>query len=252
MLRRVFKLLPVALMIGIWFLLSKSGLVPSLYLPSPGKVLIALRDTKETITGHTWATLVRTISGFLLGVVLGILAGVAMSWNRLLFSVLDTIIESVRPVPPIAALPFFILWFGIGNFGQVLLITLACGVIIAVDTFVAIRNVAPIHIRAAASLGASKRKLYQTVILPAILPHLTSGLRIAAPLAFTIAIAAEFMGAQQGLGFMIMRARRTLETQTIFLAVLIIGAMAIILDRVIRVLMDRLTRWSEKSTEAIG
>lgn len=250
--RRFTAVLPIILIATLWLLLSASGLVPPLYLPSPGQVLQALLDTRETVAGHAWATLMRTLSGFSLGVALGILAGIAMSWSRLLFSVLDTVIESLRPVPPIAALPFFILWFGIGNFGQVLLITIACAVIIAVDTFVAVRNVAPIHIRAAASLGATKSKIYRTIIFPAILPHLTSGLRIAAPLAFTIAIAAEFMGAQQGLGFMIMRARRTLETQTIFMAVLIIGAMSVILDRLIRVLMERLTRWSEKSTEAIG
>lgn len=237
--------------LGIWEGAILLHLFPALLLPSPAQVLEAFRETCPNILLHAAATLARALSGFLIGSVLGIVLGLAMSWDVRLFAILDPLVESLRPVPAIAAIPFFILWFGTGNSGQLLLTTLSCAVVLAVEVFHAARSVSPVIVRAAQSLGAGKWTLYRSVILPAILPSITPGLRIVGALSFSIAVASEFIGAQWGLGFVIMRARRTLETQTILLGMLMIGMLARSMDLTIRGVMARLTRWAESSSEML-
>ena len=177
---------------------------------------------------------------------IGILIGLLMSRSRIVYAILDTVIEALRPVPPIALIPFFILWFGIGNFGKVLLSGLGCLMVLVVNTAVAVRNVPPIYVRAAASLGADSRTIYRTVVVPAIVPSLVSGWRVAAALAFALTVAAELMGAQSGLGFLVMVARRSLQTDVILLSVIILSIEAWFVDRAIRVLSNRVTPWMER------
>jgi ABC-type nitrate/sulfonate/bicarbonate transport system permease component len=236
---------PIAI-VSIWHIVSKA-LSSQLLFPGPLEVLAAFRATYPEILLHALATLARALSGFVIGSILGLLAGVCMSWGRLFYAWINPVVESLRPVPAIAAIPFFILWFGPGDGGQVLLISLSCATVFAVDVFHAIRSVAPLLLRAAQSLGASRFIIYRTIILPAILPSLSGGIRVVSALAFTIAVASEFMGAQWGLGFLMMRARRSLETQTILLGMLLVGLLARSIDLVIQKLVDRRIRWSESS-----
>ena len=108
------------------------------------------------------------------------------------------------------------------------------------------RNVPPIYVRAASSLGADPRTIYRTVVVPAIIPSLVSGWRVAAALAFALTVAAELMGAQSGLGFLVMVARRSLQTDVILLSVIILSIEAWFVDRAIRVLSNRVTPWMER------
>lgn len=246
---QIISLITVALLLLAWYLVTNNAMISPLLLPSPQRVGEALYALHSTILAHTLATMSRVLAGFFIGIVVGILVGSAMNWNPVIFAVLDPIVESLRPVPPIAILPFFILWFGLGPLGQILLITISCAVVLAVNTFVALQNIPPVYLKAARSLGAKNHNIYLNIALPAILPYLVAGFRISAALAFTVTIAAEFMGAQQGLGFVIMRARRTLETQTIFLAVLAIGIMSFAMDKMIRKISRYLTRWTTTDSE---
>lgn len=237
--------------LGTWWAIAALHVIPELFLPGPLQVVDAFRDTFPTILIHTAATLSRAWAGLILGSCLGLFVGLAMCWNEAVFSLLDPLVESVRPVPAIAAIPFFILWFGTGSAGQVFLISLSCAAVLAVDVFHAVGNVSPLIIRAAQSLGATRWTVYRSIILPAIIPALAPGLRIVAALSFSIAVASEFIGAQWGLGFIIMRARRTLETQTILLGMLLIGVLARSTDLALRSALNHITGWSESSTELL-
>ena len=233
-----------------WYLLTDDGfaVIRPLMFPSPSMVVDALLTlSPETVFKHIYMTTYRMIVGWSLGVVLGIGVGLVMSYSRVVRHVLDPLIESFRPVPVIALLPFFFLWFGIGEGGKIVMILLGTFMIMVVNTFEAVVNVNPIYLRAAESLGATKFAIYRTVIFPAILPSLTAGLRISSALSFTLVVASEFMGAQSGLGYMIMSARRTLSTETIFLGCLIFGLVSTAIDFVIRKAVNYLTRWSERS-----
>lgn len=219
--------------------------------PSPAWVQEAIDSLGVNLLYHSWNTLWRVVLGWGIGIVSGIWMGLRMTRSETVYAIANPIIEAIRPIPPIALIPFFIIWFGIGWSGQVILIALGCFMVMTVNTFVAVNNVPPIYIRAASALGASKAKIYRTIIRPAILPDLISGFRIAAALAFGVGIAAEFMGAQSGLGFMIMVARRTLNTNTILLGIIIIGIESFLFDQAIKSISHYLIRWNESSQDSI-
>ncbi|MCY3720470.1 MAG: ABC transporter permease [Anaerolineaceae bacterium] len=247
---RAVSLVSILLLLVTWYLVTTEWeLVSSLKLPSPDRVLDTLVQVRATILRQALVTFYRVGISFLAGSALGVLVGLVMSRFRIVFALLEPVIEALRPIPPIALIPFFILWFGIGMFGQVLLAGLGCFMVMVVSTIEAVRNVPRIYIQAARSLGAGQDHIYRTVILPAIVPELIAGWRVALALAFGLMIAAELMGAQEGIGFMIMVARRSLNTQTILLGIIIIGMEAALADRLLYLFTRRLTRWTERDAE---
>lgn len=237
-------------LISLWILLTPR-VIPELVFPSPRSVWGALASLRFALLEHASVTFVRVLGGWIIGTAAGVGFGLLMTWNRNVAAAASPIIEVVRPLPPVALIPFFILWFGIGPTGQITLIALGCFMVMVVNTVVAVYNLAPQYFRAASSLGASKLDVYRSVVIPGIMPSLVSGFRIAAALAFGVGVAAEFMGAQSGIGFMIMVARRTLNTNTILIGTLVIGLESYLVDRLIRARARRICRWADTPIEAL-
>jgi ABC-type nitrate/sulfonate/bicarbonate transport system permease component len=157
----------------------------------------------------------------------------------------------LRPLPPVALIPFFILWFGIGSGSQVGLVALGAFMVLTVSTLAAVAGIPPPYIRAAGLLGAARVRLYRTVIVPAITPALLAACRVAAALAFGTALAAEFIGAQSGIGFMMMVARRTLNTDTIAVGIIVIALESYGFDWLLRTTFEYLTRWSDRPLDVL-
>jgi len=248
---KFLSLLGPLLFVVFWFAITNSGLVKPLFLPSPYAVLQAFIDIKDSLISHVGATLLRVIIGYSLGVFAGLGLGLLMCYNNYVYALCNTIIESWRPVPPVALVPFFILWFGFSDFGKIVLVVVGVALIITVHTIEAVRNVNPIYIRAASSLGATKQKIFSRVVVPAIIPDLRSGLRIALALSISLVIVSEFLGAQKGIGYLISVAKVTFSTHTIVLSIIILGLMSWILDFFLRKILDQMTLWKEKSSEAL-
>lgn len=246
---RFLGLVSVALYLLIWFAITREGfnLVEPIKFPSPLMVVDAAIRTRDLIIPDVLATLARVVTGFTTGAVLGVTLGLLMSYSKKALYFFDPLIESMRPVPVIAMIPFFLMWFGIGETGKFLLIVLGVFAIMVVATVEAVRNVPSIYVRASQSLGAGRAQIFRTIVIPAILPELIGTLRVAAALSFTLVVAAEFMGAQQGLGYRILEARRLFNTDVILLGVTIIGVLSAITDGAIRRIMAHLTRWSGRT-----
>jgi ABC-type nitrate/sulfonate/bicarbonate transport system permease component len=221
----------------------------ALMFPRPGLLHDTIAAQWREILIYSLTTWYRVVVGLSLGAALGVLAGLAMTYNRLLYFLIDPIVELIRPINPVALTPFFILWLGLGNASQLLLIALGCFMVMAVSTYVSISNISPIYTRAAQSLGASKPHIYRSVIIPAMMPALLGGTRVALASAFTLTVAAEYLGAQGGLGFLIRNARTILHTETIMLGAMILGLESLITDQAVRLLFSRLTRWTQKPIE---
>jgi ABC-type nitrate/sulfonate/bicarbonate transport system permease component len=236
----------VVVVIAIWYILTAT-VVDKLYFPSPADTISVVGRMGHRLVDYFYATLYRVIGGMLVGTTLGIVCGLAMSWNRWISSVLDPLIEALRPIPAIALIPFFILWFGIGDEGKLILTSIGGFTVMVVTTVEAVKHVSPIHIMAARTLGANQWAIYRTVIVPAIIPTLIGGVRVTVALSFALVIAAEFMGAQSGLGYMIMLARRTLQTDAILVGIIVIGVSSWVADRIVRTIGNFLTRWEPKS-----
>jgi len=232
-------------LIALWILSSQLGWHDKLKFPYFLEVFNAFKELGINLLYHTALTTSRVFGGLIIGSLGGFIVGLLMTWNKYIDAALDLLIEVLRPIPPIALIPFFILWFGISQMGKFLLISWGVFMIIVVNTIEAVKNVSPIYRRAASSLGASKFAIYRTVVIPAIIPSLIGTVRVATAFAFGVTVAAEFMGASWGLGYMIITARRTLNTETVLLGVLMIGFISWAIDCVIRSISNYLTRWSE-------
>lgn len=235
----------IVLVLALWWSVTTGlGLVRELFFPSPESLFAALSVLNLRLLEDAVATLTRVLFSWIGGSALGVFVGLLMARSRFLMFALNPLIEAVRPIPPVALIPFVILWFGIGDSGKLFLGALGCFMVMVVNTTVAVTNVPPVVIQAAKSLGAKDSVIYRKVVLPSILPEILSGFRIGSALAFAVVVAAEFLGADAGIGRLIMAASRTLNTPVVLLGTIVIALMAVLLDQLILRVSAHLTRWA--------
>ncbi len=212
--------------------------------PDPGDTLAAFFELVESqrLWGDVAASLFRVTWGFLLAASVGIPLGLVVGWSAFTFRALNPIIQGLRPISPIAWIPISILWFGIGDGSGVFLIFLSSFFPITVGTMAAVRNISQVHRRSALNFGLSGLDLFRRVVLPAALPQIITSLRIALGVAWLVIVAAEMVGMETGLGFLINDARNAGSRYDLVAATMIlIGAIGIVLDFLIR----RLERFDE-------
>ena len=214
-------------------------------LPAPDEVLrtgITMAVSGE-LTRHILASLSRVLWGFGIAAALGIVTGTALGRSRLLEHLVEPMLEMLRPIPPLAFLPMMVLWFGIGEASKVAFIAYAAFFPIFTTTIEGIKYVDPVLIRAAASLGASERQIFWHVVLPAATPNIITGMRLAFGLSFFVIVAAEFIAADSGLGFLINDARTFFLVSNMLLGAAVIGIIGVLANVLLRKLEGRLLRW---------
>ncbi|CAH2602283.1 Taurine transport system permease protein TauC [Rhodovastum atsumiense] len=214
-------------------------------LPSPLEVIQAGIDEIQSgaLQRNILASLARVLQGFALAGVLGVAVGVAVGSWRPLERLVEPLIELLRPIPPLAFLPMMVLWFGIGEISKIAFIAYAAFFPIFTTTLEGIRYVDPVLVRAAASLGATRGEMFRYVILPAATPSIITGLRLGFGLSFFVIVAAEFIAADSGLGYMINDARTFFMVSHMFLGALVIGIIGFVVNIGLRQVERRLLRW---------
>lgn len=236
-------------LIALWFLVTESGWVKPLFLPSPlavwDKFVLALTEgvSNSTLVQHTLASLARVFGAFALAMALAIPIGILMGVNRFVRGLFDPIIEFYRPLPPLAYLPLVIIWLGIGEFPKVFLIFLAIFAPMAIAARAGVRSVSTEQIHAAYAMGATRGQVISQVIMKAALPEIFTGMRIGIGVGWTTLVAAEMVAANRGLGFMVLNAAENLESDTVIMGILIIGIFAFAFDLLIRYLEKVLIPW---------
>lgn len=244
---RWLSALTMALIIGVWLVISQMKVVNPLFLPGPEHIWQAFLNLLPNLPSDVFDSLFRRIiPGFLLGAALGTLLGVVMAISRVGQAIINPIVEILRPLPPLALIPLLILWMGIGYMTQVLLIAFGAFIIMVVASYEAVRNVPPIYVHAATTLGANRRQIFWRVIIPAIIPDIFSGVRVAAAASFGYAVAAELMGAMSGVGYRLVLARRYLLTQNIIIILIVIALLSFGIDFLFRKGNDRVTAWKSR------
>ncbi|WP_168184044.1 ABC transporter permease [Pseudoruegeria sp. SK021] len=191
------------------------------------------------------ASLFRVIMGFLIGTSAAVLIGCLIGWYKVAEYLFDPLIEAVRPIPPLAYIPIIIIWFGIGEFSRILIITIACFMVCVVNVIAGMKNVPQVYVDAASTMGATRLQVFRTVAVPAATPFIITGYRIALGAAWTTLVASELIAAQNGLGFLLQEGRRYFLTDQVMMIIVIIGACAFLMDRAFRVIQARLMVWSE-------
>lgn len=235
----------LVLLVVWWVLTSGTGVVRALWFPTPESVVNTVVRMGSNLFFHAGATVLRVVVSWLIGSILGVLTGLLIYKSELLRSILNPIIEGLRPIPPVALIPLVLVWFGIGDSGKIFIAALACFMIMVVNTFVACGNVPIVYMQAAQTMGVPQNLIYTRVFLPAIIPEIVSGARIAIASAFGVVVAVEYMGAKYGVGYLIMQASRTLNTAVVILGTIIIGLEAFLLEKILHYVSKYITRWKE-------
>lgn len=235
--------------VSVWamaaWLTQLSRLFNPVFLPAPWTVLHYLVDATLTrqLETHIITTVHRIAVGFSIAAVVAISLGMLAGQVRCIRNMLEPIVEALRPVPPLALLPLFIVWVGIGETSKVAFITYATFFPMFITTLHAVMHVEPVLLRAAASLGASQRQLFLRVILPAALPDIFTGLRLGVALSFFVIVISEFIGAEHGLGYLINDGRNFFLVPQMLGAAVVLGCLGYSSNEVIRLLERRLLRW---------
>ena len=199
---------------------------------------------------HSSDTLVRLVAGLLAGWIVGLALGLAISWSRWTRRLVDLPVQFLRTLPLLAMVPLFQLWFGTEFLGKVLFIAYGIGVIVFAGTVNAVRNVPPIYIDNARALGASRLTLYRTVILPAILPEMRSTVLLSLGTGWGAVLGAEYLGAQSGLGYVIVYAQQFAYLDRMFLIALLFIAYTSISYWAVSRLTARLLEWAPAGQRA--
>jgi ABC-type nitrate/sulfonate/bicarbonate transport system permease component len=214
-------------------------------LPGPGAVVVTGIDLVRSgeLQRDVAASLYRVVVGFAIASVIGVATGLAVGTWRTLEDLLDPMIELLRPIPPLAFLPMMVLWFGIGEGSKIAFIAYAAFFPVFTTTLEGIKFVDPVLLRAAASLGATQREMFRYVVLPAALPSIVTGLRLAFGLSFFVIVAAEFIAADSGLGYLINDARTFFLVSQMLLGAAVIGIIGFAFNTGLRRLETWLLRW---------
>jgi NitT/TauT family transport system permease protein len=219
----------------LWHLASLY-LVSSVLFPPPAVVFrkgVALVGN-GVLFEHLWASTQRILAGFFAGSLLGIPIGLAMGSFRPVRKVLEPYTEFLRFIPSVAMITVAVIWFGIGEASKIFLIIYTTIFIVIINTAAGVSAIAPNKIRAAEALGATRAQIFLHVALPATVPFILTGMRLAMANSFTTIVAAELIAANDGLGKMLWDGRLFMLVDEIFVSLVTLGLLGFMVDRLFR------------------
>ena len=242
---------PSTVGIALWSLIVSGELLGPFWL-LPAKIRAgdwagALKVFEE---GHLWVSLFRIFAGFILGGVPGIILGVIMGMNRTLRVALDPVISAVYVLPKIAILPLVMLVFGIGEISKIVIVGVASFFLVLINTTAGVRDIEPIFFEAGHNYGANRWQMFYHVIIPAAMPIIFAGLRLSLGTALIVIIAAEFVAAKYGLGYLIWFSWQTLLTENMFAGLVIIMILGAVFTSGLQAIEKWLMPWQRDERPA--
>lgn len=226
--------------------------VNPLFLASPSAIVLAFVDLLRS--GELMNALVSSLIGFVMGIalaiVVGIAVGVAMGRVRMIEYILEPYVNALYSTPSIALIPLFILWFGIGLLSKVLIIFALSVFIVIINTFTGVRNLSQSVLDVGSAFGATERQAFWWIVLPAALPFIMTGLRLAVGRGILAMIVAEFFTAISGLGGMIVKYGNFFQTAKMFVPIIIVSLLGVGAVEIVKRIEVRLARWKETERAA--
>lgn len=235
-------ILPICIII-FWYLITEGfGIVNPYILPGPIEVCKSAWEliVSGKLLSNTLDTLYKVFGGLILAAVVAIPLGILMGWYKTLEDIATLVISVLRPIPPVAWIPFSILWFGIGMFPAIFIIFMGCVFPILVYTMDGVKRTDTVLIESAQTLGANDWNVLKRVILPSAVPYIVSGLKVGVGIALMCTISAEMVGSSSGLGYMILTATSLFDPGTTVVGMLDIGVIGIILDYIFTKAQERI------------
>jgi ABC-type nitrate/sulfonate/bicarbonate transport system permease component len=240
-----FVLISPTIIIFLWEIAVRLGYVESLFFPPPSLVAATLIELLKTgkLQPHLFISLKRIFFGFFLGSVPGLILGLIMGWSRKIRMLLDPLVSATYPIPKIALLPLIMLIFGIGEISKIVLIAIGCFFLVLINSMAGVMNIDKIYFEVAKNYGASKYNIFTKVVLKGSLPMIFTGLRLALGLSLILAVAAEMVSANQGLGAMIWLAWETLRTENLYAGIVTIAFLGLSFTSILKQAEKKLIPW---------
>lgn len=240
----LLPLATLALLVLAWHVATRIFDWPRWLVPSPVDVWNALREEREILPGHFGRTLYETLAGFGLAILGGIPLAVAIAYSRFLERTIYPVLLALNAVPKIAIAPILILWMGFGVGPKVVVTLLLCIFPIVISTATGLKSTPPELVELVRSLDASPLQSFVKLRFPASLPHVFVGLKVAISLAVIGAVIGEFVGAEKGLGYVIIASGGNVNTSLAFAAMVLLALMSIVLFYALVALERLLVPWA--------
>ncbi|WP_026366240.1 ABC transporter permease [Salinicoccus albus] len=249
----------VMVIVAIWEVISKLGffpvfMFPPLFIPSEGGGVTVMSTLisgilSGEILSATGVTLVRLLIGFSIAIVLGLTFGFLIARYKIVDDTLGFFVTALQSIPSIVWFPLAIVWFGLGNAAILFIVAIGATWTMTVNSSAGFKNVPSIYIDAAKTLGSSGTHLLRTIILPASVPHIISGLRVAWAFAWRAIMAGELLGSAGGLGYLLDLGRSTQAMDLVLSIMILIGVIGTIIDNQVFLRMEKTVarKWGLKA-----
>ena len=237
---------PVLVLVAIfvaWWFVAWRELAPAYLVPSPGAVAQTMVADWEMLLEHTWVTTLETIVGFVLAAVIGVATAVLLVYSRTAEKSLYPLILFAQVIPKIAIAPILVVWFGFGMTPKIVLAVLIAFFPVVVSAVAGLRSVDPELLEMSATMGASRWKTFLKIRFPGALPQLMSGLKVAVTLAVVGAVVGEFVGADRGLGYVLLLASGNLDAPLLFADLILMSLIGVVLFVLVELLERILIPW---------
>lgn len=243
--RRLLGVVSVVVLLGGWELVAALRIKPKILLPGPLDVAQAFQHifSSSTIWDDLRVSGEELLYGYLLAVLVGVTLGIAFGWYRRLGYLFDPIVNFMYAVPRVALTPLLIIWLGIGLTSKVALVFLIAVFPVLINTSSGVRSLEPQLLRAARCFGASDLQMFRTVALPASVPFILSGLRLAIGQALIGVFVAELVGSQYGIGQLMNNAGDQFQTDVVFAGLLIFAISGVVLTSLLRRVEQHFAAW---------
>src|SRR5215471_8788262 len=245
----VYSVGAIALLLVVWYLASRSSLIKPGYLPTPEELGTTFVDLVKNgyqgrpLLEHIGISLLRSLTGFILGVLVGVPLGLFTGYSRRAGAMISPIMAFIRPIPPIAFIPMAVLYFGLGEVGKIVLIIFVSFNYVQANAQAGAASFPIAYRRAAQSIGLTEWQTFVRAVLPAALPQIFTGLKVALALSWAVVVAAELVGAQTGLGFMISDAALLFRIPVVFIGVALIGIIGLLMNLALNFVEARIVHW---------
>ncbi|QYC39970.1 Putative aliphatic sulfonates transport permease protein SsuC [Nonomuraea coxensis DSM 45129] len=235
----------VLLLLAAWEILPRTGVVDPVFVPPLSEDLAAWYDLLVTgsLPEHLRASLGRSLAGFGLAVVLAIPLGLLIGWYRPVADLLTPLLELFRNTSAVALLPVFTLILGIGEPAKISFVLYACSWPVLLNTISGVKTVEPLLVKSARSMGLGPVRLFQKVILPAAVPAIFTGVRLAGATSILVLLFAEMVGAKAGLGYLILDTQSSFRIPDMYAGIITISVLGLLLNLLLVAAERRFSTW---------
>ncbi|MET3976917.1 ABC transporter permease [Cellulosimicrobium sp. TH-20] len=228
---------------AVWWFVAWRELVPAYLVPSPGAVRDTMVADWPMLLEHTWVTTMETVVGFVLAAAIGVATAVLLVYSPTAEKSLYPLILFAQVIPKIAIAPILVVWFGFGATPKIVLAVLIAFFPVVVSAVAGLRSIDPELLEMSATMGASRWKTFRKIRFPGSLPQLMSGLKVAVTLAVVGAVVGEFVGADRGLGYVLLLASGNLDAPLLFADLILMSLIGVVLFLLVELLERLLIPW---------